>query len=81
MSTGEVFNHPMRSIAIEIVHTVTETDFGDRHSWAMSGLGSSRDDEAYIRARAERVVHDLAEYHIPSHIVVCNLRVPFPRDW
>lgn len=75
------YNHPMRSIPIEIMHTISETDYEPYHSWSMAGLGSSRNDEAYIRARAERVQHDLAAYGIPSHIVVLERRNPFPREW
>lgn len=78
---SEVFNHPMRSIPIEIIHTISATDFSPHHNWMMPGLRTARNDEATIRAAADETVADLASAGIPAHVVVVTHRNPYPSEW
>lgn len=68
-----------KAIAIDVLHSITETDFGDRHSWSLPGV--SRDDEATVIGAASKVVADLAKAGIKAYVKVTTYRIPFPAEW
>ena len=71
----------MGHIAVIILHTVTETDFGDRHSWQSPILTTAHDDETTIRQMTADVVTELASHGISTTMVEVTSRTPFPAEW
>lgn len=71
----------MKPIPIEIIHTVHETDFGERHSWRYPGHPTAHDTEYKIRGFAAETVTALAVAGIAAEIVVTHRRNQFPANW
>ncbi len=68
-------------ITFRIHHTVTETDFGDRHSWQSSALETAHDDEAIVRRMTGEVVEALAKAGVTAVVVESTSRTPYPSEW
>lgn len=68
-------------VKFRILHTVTETDFGDRHSWQSSALTTAHDDEATVRRMTDDVARGLRAAGVSVQIEEFTVRNPFPKEW